>query len=264
MSASTTTNNTAPAAPAGVQYGTPALLKVRQETIQYLQRAKHDVEALASFKFKIEDLCKHALSGNLTPEERKIVMTEIPKLVAMVNDSQKKLAPFVKLQRERLVKVQAVLRRTAPAARPAATQPQTPNRVRLQQVPASQACHVVCNLSLPQMKLTVTKQQGLLHQLVAGKACVLMLDSPQGRSFKLMATLPPMGLTQAGRNVVNDGMRAMAASINHYVKATKTRAAAGKAAAEAAAAAAVVATRVNPAGPVIASVELRRSARNKN
>ena len=179
-----------------------------------------------------------------------------------VNGSQKKLNTFIKLHRQKLVKVHAALRRAASAARPAAAQQQTPRRVRLHQVPATQDFHVVCNATSADLKFAAASEQACLNQVIAGKLCFLII-LPRG-SVKMMATLPPMGVREAqyaARNNLADRIQVMTVSIRQLVSRIKTRAAAGKVATEAAAA--VVATPVNPAGPVVASVELRRSTRNK-
>jgi len=224
---------------------------------------KHEVDNLASINSRLADLRKHALTGNSTPEGRRVAMKEVHKLAESINDTQKKLAPFIKFQRQKLVNVHAALRRTAPAARPAAAQQQAPKRVRLHQVPATQNFHVVCNANSANLKFAAASEQACLNQVIAGRLCFLIV-LPRG-SVKMMATLPPMGVREAqyaARNNLADRIRVMTVSIRQFVSRIKTRAVAGRAATEAAAAI-VVATPVGPAGPVVASVELRRSTRNK-
>ena len=194
-------------------------------------------------------------------------MTEVHKLAESINGSQKKLNTFIKFQRQKLVKVHAALRRAAPAAGSTGARQQTPKRVRLHQVPATQDFHVVCNANSADLKFAAASEQACLKQVIAGRLCFLIV-LPRG-SFKMMATLPPMGFREAqyaARNNLADRIRVMSVSIRQFVSRIKTRAAAGRAAAGRAApeaAAAVVATPVNPAGPVVTSVELTRSTRNK-
>ena len=150
-----TNTNTAPAAPAGGQYDFPALLKMRQELLQHLQSSKHAVGIVASLRSKIEDLRKHDLASDLMPEGHKLVTQELQKFVAEVDSLQNKFPPFIKFQREKLMKVHAALRCRAPAARQAAAQQQTPRRVRLQPAPASQDYYVICKISPSELRLTV-------------------------------------------------------------------------------------------------------------